>query len=175
MASLKRALDTKRCAVWLTAVAVALIGVGCTGSGCLEGRTGSPQVEFRSSSTGESIGLDSLAISGFDAPGDSLLMRPSASAQSSVSLPLRPDRSTTVWSISYERSELAAFGLRDTVTFDYRATPYFVSEECGVGYRFHLSRVTTTHRLIDSVVILDPLVTNITKPYVALYFRTASE
>lgn len=158
---------------------IGLLGAGlallcmsaCNSSGCIDGRSGVPKAEFRSSATGATIVVDSLRISGVDAPGDSAVIAPPA-ATSSVYLPLRADRHSTAWCIAYKQKALDHPALNDTLTFDYDATPYFVSDDCGVGFRYHINRLSCTDHLIDSVEIVDPLVTTADKVYVAIYFRT---
>lgn len=158
----------------LTAVVVAaatLLSGACTSGGCLDGRSGVPQAEFRSSATGAAITVDSLRISGVGAPGDSAMLAPSKRV-STVYLPLRADSHTTSWCISYCQKALDDPRLNDTLTFDYDATPYFVSDDCGVGFRYYINNLSCTDHLIDSVEIVDPLVTTADKVYVAIYFRT---
>lgn len=153
------------------ASALLLIVYSCNSSGCTEGRSGIPLVEFRSSATGEQIWVDSLQIYGIGAPGDSSIVKASTT-QSTVYMPLEADKSVTRWCIAYKRENLDYVSLIDTLTFRYSAYPYFVSEDCGVGYRFDISSLTTTYHLIDSVQLIDPLITNVDKTYVAIYFRT---
>lgn len=154
----------------LVASALAVFAWSCSSGGCIDGRSGVPKAEFRSSATGASIRLDSLRISGVGAPGDSAILQPSATI-STVSLPLRADSHITRWCIAYKQKALDDSGLNDTLTFDYDATPYFVSDDCGVGFRYYINNLSSTRHLIDSVEIVDPLVTTADKVYVAIYFR----
>ncbi|MDE6097730.1 MAG: hypothetical protein K2G24_02470 [Muribaculaceae bacterium] len=151
--------------------AVASVLAGCSSAGCIDGRSGVPQAEFRSSATGAVIRVDSLRISGVGAPGDSAVLSPPAFT-SFVYLPLKADSHTTSWCIAYKQRALDHPELNDTLTFDYDSTPYFVSDDCGVGFRYHINNLSCTSHLIDSVEILDPLVTATDKAYVAIYFRT---
>lgn len=153
------------------ATAALLVCAACSSGGCIDGRSGVPKVEFRATDTAAPIRLDSLRISGVDAPGDSAIMRPSATA-STVNLPLRADAHSTRWCIAYKQKALDDPRLNDTLTFDYDATPYFVNDDCGVGFRYYINNLSSTHHLIDSVEIVDPLVTTVDKVYVAIYFRT---
>lgn len=155
----------------LAACLLAIMAAGCNSSGCTEGRSGIPKADFYASATGAAITLDSLRVYAVGAPGDSAIMSPSQ-RESSVYLPLRSDATTTDWCIAYKQKHLEDLRLADTLHFEYTTDPYFVSEECGVGYRYHIDCLSTTNHLIDSVKLLDPLVTNIDKAYVAIYFRT---
>ncbi len=60
----------------------------------------------------------------------------------------------------------------DTITFDYQSLPYFASEECGAMYRYTINKVSYTTHLIDSVVMLDTLITNSLIPTVRIYYQT---
>ena len=88
--------------------------------------------KFRSSATGAAIRLDSLRISGVGAPGDSAIIGV-ATSTSFVNLPLKSDSHLTAWCISYKQKALDYPQLNDTLTFEYDTTPYFVSDDCGVG------------------------------------------
>lgn len=159
------------------AVAAVLLAAGlggCNSSGCTENRNALPLAEFYNSATGRAIGLDSLQISGVDAPGDSVLSAPGPSI-TQVYLPMRPTETQTVWCIAYKWRELDYPELNDTITFDYQTEPYFASEECGATYRYRITEMAYTEHLIDSVVIVDPLITNIDKAYFRIYFRGESD
>ena len=131
------------------------------------GCSGSPAVR----STGAAIRLDSLRISGVGAPGDSAIIGV-ATSTSFVNLPLKSDSHLTAWCISYKQKALDYPQLNDTLTFEYDTTPYFVSDDCGVGFRYYINNLSCTRHLIDSVELVEPLVTTVDQVYVALYFRT---
>ena len=154
----------------VAALAVLLCGA-CSSGGCIDGRSGVPKVEFRSSATGAAIRLDSLRISGVGAPGDSAIIGV-ATSTSFVNLPLKSDSHLTAWCISYKQKALDYPQLNDTLTFEYDTTPYFVSDACGVGFRYYINNLSCTRHLIDSVELVEPLVTTVDQVYVALYFRT---
>ncbi len=145
----------------------------CNTSGCTENRNAVPLAAFFNSSTGDAIGLDSVAISGVGQVNDSVLS-PAGSVVTQVYLPMRPTHNSVSWCLAYKWKSLDYPQLYDTITFDYTSTPYFASEECGAYYRYRIDRMECTDHLIDSVVIVDSLITNIDKVYLNIYFRVAS-
>ncbi len=145
----------------------------CNTSGCTENRNAVPLAAFFNSSTGDAIGLDSIAISGVGQVNDSVLS-PAGTIVNQVYLPMRPTHNSVSWCLAYKWKSLDYPQLYDTITFDYTSTPYFASEECGAYYRYLIDRMECTDHLIDSVVIVDSLITNIDKVYLNIYFRVAS-
>lgn len=155
--------------------AVAAVGLslaGCNTSGCVDNRNSVPLAGFRSIATGEAISVDSLAVAGVGAPGDSSLTDTRTAVQQ-VYLPFRSSRTSTSFSFTYLQKRLSALGIADTVTFDYVAEPRFVSEECGAMYYYRITGVSHTDWLIDSVAVADSLVTNLDRETIRIYFRTA--
>lgn len=147
---------------------------GCNTTGCTENQNSVPLAGFYSYNTGEAISIDSLAIGGLGAPGDSLLVAPSARA-SSVYLPFRSTESYTTFTIRYMQKALQEAGVYDQITFYYESQPWFASEECGAMYHYRITRVAHTYQILDSVGISDSLITNIEREDIRLFFRTASD
>lgn len=116
--------------------------------------------------------LDSLAIYGVGAPGDTLLSS-AGTLISQIYLPMRPTHQSVTWCFDYKWKYLDNPALNDTITIDYTSTPFFASEECGAFYKYRINRLDATSHLIDSVAIVDSVVTNIDKVYLNIYFRTA--
>ncbi|MBQ0069340.1 MAG: hypothetical protein KBT09_06250, partial [Bacteroidales bacterium] len=83
-------------------------------------------------------------------------------------LPLRATMNTTQWVV--EVAVTNGSTVSDTITLDYKSTPYFASAECGAMFSFELNNVTTTHNVIDSVVIRQKNVTNIKTENLRIYF-----
>ncbi|MDE6270421.1 MAG: hypothetical protein K2M12_06150 [Muribaculaceae bacterium] len=151
---------------------VALLGAGaCNTSGCLDNQSSLPLAEFRSSSTGKQISVDSLEVVGVDAP-DGDVLSPARPAKSQLYLPMRSTRSSTSWQFIYRQKALDYPEFIDIVTFDYESIPYFASEECGASYRYRVTRVDHTTHLIDSVRMVDSLITNVDQVSILIYFRT---
>lgn len=161
----------------LTAAATGLaIGcmalTGCNTSGCTENRSAVPIADFYSYTTGQAISLDSVQIHGIGAPGDSVLVRAGART-SQVYLPMRAQQTSTSWCLAYKWKDTDDPSLNDTVTFDYKAIPWFAGEECGAMYNYRILRVSHTTHLLDSVGVSDSLITNANIATLQLYFRTA--
>lgn len=148
--------------------------VGCNTSGCSDNHSALPLLGFYRSTTHASLTLDSLAIGGVGAPGDSLLVHPGENV-TQLYLPFRQDASVTSFYIRYAYASqgLDRPELNDTVTFHYSASPYFASEECGAMYQYRVHRVDYTRHLIDSVAVTDSMVTNIERERFQIYIRVA--
>lgn len=145
---------------------------GCNSTGCTDNQNSVPLAGFYSMATGDAIAVDSLAISGVGAPNDSLLVGPSERA-SEVYLPLRSGETSTSFVIKYMQKALAQYGIEDRITFYYEALPWFASEECGAMYHYRITRVSHTSQLLDSIGIVDSLITNVERETIGLYFHTA--
>lgn len=147
-------------------LALIVAATGCNTSGCLDNQSSIPLAGFYNSATGAAISIDSVNIGGVDAPNDSLLLAMGTSA-SEVYLPLRFSKDVTSFYIQYDTLGLWA----DTITMAYTAQPYFASEECGAMYRYTINHLTYTTLLIDSVTLVDSLITNADVERIRIYFR----
>ena len=145
---------------------------GCNSSGCTENRSSVPIADFYSSTTGQAITLDSVQIHGVGAPGDSILLS-AGKRTSQVYLPMRSQHTSTSWCLSYKWKYTDTPDLNDTVTFDYKAVPWFAGEECGAMYYYRVERVRHTTHLLDSIGVTDSLITNANIASLRFYFRTA--
>lgn len=144
---------------------------GCSSNECAENRNSLPYAGFFSSEeTPQSIELDSISIFGIGAPADALLAD-TARDLGRVYLPFRLEDNTTSFVFRYEQKNAP---LPDTVTFDYQSHPYFVSEACGAVYIYDISKITTTHHAIDSVVCPRNIIDNKSGLNINIYFRTQS-
>lgn len=153
----------------LAGVALLAAITGCNTSGCLDNGSSLPLAGFYNTA-GQAVEIDSLAIHGIGAPGDSLLVAP-GTAVSEVYLPLRSTSSTTSYVLHYAYQGLDSVAYNDTITFDYTSSPYFVSEECGAMYRYHIDRLAYTTHLIESIEITDSLITNTNLQRIKIYMR----
>jgi hypothetical protein len=147
---------------------------GCNTVGCTDLRSSTPLVAFYSSTTLTAISRDSLQITGIGAPNDSVLLAAGTSA-SQVYMPLRATQTQTSWCLSYKWQSTDYPQLNDTVTFTYKAQPWFASADCGAMYRFEIESVRHTKHLLDSVAVLDSLITNVDATQLQFYFRTSDE
>ena len=152
-------------------IAPALL-TGCNTAGCTDNQNSLPLAGFYSMSTGEAISVDSIAVWGVGAPGDSLLLSASTSA-SQLYLPLRSSADETSFCFAYRQTALDYEDFQDTITISYTSQPWFISEDCGAGYRHTITSLRHTYHLIDSVGLTDSTVTNIDREIMRIYFRTA--
>lgn len=155
----------------LTVVVSTLLGA-CNTSGCTDNQNSLPLAGFYSYRTLGAITVDSLDIGGIGAPGDSLLYQ-AGTPLTEAYLPFRSRETETAFFIEYRQSALR--GLRDTISFTYTSEPYFAGEECGAMLRYRIWRMTYTKNLIDSVGIVDSLITNLPVQQIHIYFPTAEE
>lgn len=162
---------------WSAVVAVAasiVSGVfsGCNTQGCTENRSALPLMGFYSNATGSRLTLDSLDMGGVNAPGDSLLIQ-SGSGASTIYLPFRYYSEETAFFFHYDYPEqgLDDPALNDTITFRYSTEPYFESEECGAYYIYTISECRYTTHLVDTVVIVDSVITNFDMERIQVFFR----
>ncbi len=159
----------------LLAAAVATLSAimaGCNAAGCIDNQNSIPLAGFYSMASGEAVSVDSLAVWGVGAPGDSLLLAPSAPA-SQIYLPLRAASRESAFCFAYRAKEFDYPQMQDTVTLTYTSHPWFISEDCGAGLRYRIDRLTYTRHLIDSVGVTDSLVTNVSPETIRIYFRTS--
>lgn len=161
---------------YFSLLALASIGwaTSCNTSGCTDNHSAIPLAEFYSSQTGKSVTLDILQIRGIGAPGDSVMLEHGTSA-SQCYLPMRPESDTTSWLISYYITDGEEADWSDTITLNYDRLPRFTSNECGVMYFYQVKSVETTHEFIDSVAVVDPLITNIDQVSLKIYFNTQDD
>lgn len=151
-------------------ILVSLLVWGCEDT-CNENRNALPLAGFYkvdADGRPESCRIDSLAVRGVGAPGDSVLS-PASETKSQLYLPFRidTDRTTYVFADAHKGSQL-----RDTVTFDYTRVARFASAECGVSYVFHVHDITWHGRLIDSVVCPKGFIDNDNVENLKIYFRS---
>lgn len=153
----------------LTLIAVCLLLGSCSTTGCLENQSSLPIGGFYSSATETTVSIDSLQIWGVGSPGDSMLVDGVASQ---TYLPLRSSATSSSFCFHYAQKELSNPALNDTLTITYTSRPQFVSEECGAMYFYEITSATITTHLVDSVVIVNPVVDNFDRETLKIYFRT---
>ncbi|MDE6170290.1 MAG: hypothetical protein K2F68_03925, partial [Duncaniella sp.] len=79
----------------------------------------------------------------------------------------------TKFYIKYLQKELNYPQFYDTVSFAYTSVPYFASEDCGAMYHYRITSLTYTTHVLDSVAVLDSLITNLERETIRIFFRTA--
>lgn len=154
--------------VFASAVAATAV-TGCNTTGCTDNQNSLPLAGFYSMSTKTAITVDSIGIGGVGR--DSLFYGPD-SRLSQAYLPFRSQYDETAYYIRYMSKALDYPELIDTLRFHYTSQPYFASEECGAMYRYTITRLDYTRHLIDSVGIVDSLITNAELERIHIYFRT---
>ncbi len=135
---------------------------GCSTEGCKNNRNSIPMAGFYDYATREPLTISGMGVNGVGAPGDSLLLDPSANAHQ-VYLPFRGSQTTASFRFIYG-------SVADRVTFTYESYPFFDGEECGAMWRYRISSVDHTGLLIDSVAVTDPLITNIERERIMIFF-----
>lgn len=161
----------------LNFILVAFITVACIsscGNGeCYDNQNTLPLAGFYSMQTKSAITVDSLTIYGIGAPGDSILL--DNGTKSSLYMPLPLSGNSTSYVFHYNQLALDYIELNDTLTIDYNSFPQFVSEECGVIYKYEVDKFSYTKHLIDSIAIPSMEFNNIDTEKIQIFFRTASE
>lgn len=148
----------------------AILLAGCNSSGCLDNRRSIPLACFYNAADGTTLTVDSLEVWGVDAPADSAVLE-SGTKASQLFLPMDPARNVTRWAIAYHYRGHDGAEDFDTISLAYDIIPYFASHECGAMYSYDITSLTYTTHLIDSIALLEPLVTNDGLPTMNVYFK----
>lgn len=164
---------------WLSKILIGVAAViatamitACNSDECYQNKNALPLAGFYSSQPDHAkLTVDSIQVTGVGVPGDSVLST-GKSRISELYLPFRLDSDTTKYLFRYIRKDLAAYGLRDTITFIYSREPRFVSSACGVSYAFVMKEIRHTSILIDSVACPAGEITNMATQNLQIYFRT---
>lgn len=168
MKLMKKYNGFKLCFLLLAGVWIALTVHSCDTDGCLDNRSSLPIAGFYSYELNSEYPIDSVTIGGIDAPGDSLLLRVGEQAKQ-IYLPFSSERKKVQFAICYKWQQAPD---PDTITFEYTTIPYFASEECGAMYRYTIDKYEYTTVLLDSMVVVDSLITNVEKVNIKLFYRT---
>lgn len=167
--------ESGHAAAMITAIWCAAFLTGCNSSGCLDNRNSLPLAGFYDASTGDAVSVSGLSIGGVGAPGDSLLADAGKNIHS-IYLPFRSTQDETTFVFSTKAKTNVAeepddMVLSDYVTFRYESIPYFASADCGAMYRYRILAVDHTSLFIDSVGIIDSLITNTDMERIKIYLR----
>jgi len=145
----------------------------CNSDTCSQNRSTLPLAGFYNDE-GTLIGLDSLIIYGIGGEPDSVIVAYPGTRISRVYLPMQPGSDLTTWVFSYKQKDLDFPELNDTLSLSCTSSPYFDSNECGVVMHYHLTHLTHTDHIIDSVAVTDSLFNNIDIERIKIFFRTTS-
>lgn len=148
----------------LVSVVAAAALVACSNEGCMNNRNSIPMAGFYLLDGEQSISVSKLEVYGIGSPGDSLLLD-TARSNHQIYLPLRGD-------LDRARFAFASGNLADTLTINYKSWPYFDGEDCGAMWRYELTSVSYNRTLIDSVLITDPLITNIERERLMIFLKS---
>ena len=152
---------------------IALFFVACSSNGCHENRSSIPKAGLYAYNIPTvTIKMDSVTLYGIGQKNDALILD-CARNVTSFTLPFRNDADTTQFVIQYDSYQLAAWGIRDTLTVIYERYPYFISGECGVVFNYAIDTVQYTRYLLDSVAVVTPEVTNQDIETMRLYYYVA--
>lgn len=152
------------------ALVMALLSA-CNSTGCIDNGSSLPLAGFYSSATKAKVTIASLTVGGVGAANDSLLINNSSASQ--VYMPFRASTSSVKYFFHYNQEGIDDYAHNDTIRFDYESIPYFASEECGAMFRYRITNVEHTSKFIESVEIVEPLVTNIEEERIHIYFITS--
>ena len=155
--------------VTLSAVATCMLHA-CNSTGCTDNKISLPLAGFYSYQTLQPVTIQNISVGAVNAPNDSLLIE--AGNASKLYLPFNIGENTTTFFIRYLDEGLNNPRYFDTVTFNYNRIPYFASEECGAMYQYEVVSYTHTSHHIDSVSVPRPVINNIDRESIQLFFRT---
>lgn len=148
-------------------IPVVAILCGCSTGACYDNQNSLPKAGFYSAATGDAVSVTGLAVGGLGAPNDSLLCAASETV-TEVYLPFRPEESTT-------RFTFKSGAFADVVTFTYETIPYFASADCGAVWRFRIRSVSWSGALIDSVAVVDSVITNVDSQQLKIFLNASGE
>lgn len=150
---------------WLHVVAglalMSALSVSCSSDGCTNNRNSIPMAGFYELSSGRQLSVSGLEVYGVGAPNDSLLLDTLRNSQQ-VYLPLRGAQTQT--SFMFKAGDVA-----DVLTLTYDSYPYFDGEDCGAMWRYVITGVDYDRTLIDSVLVTDPVITNIERERLMIF------
>ena len=168
MRYLKKYLD----AIGFLCLLAVLLPLEVCGEGsCDDNGSAVPLAWFYGSGTTQRATVGNVTVNAIGAPGDTVLIN--NGTVSEVSLPLRVSTDRTQWCFTFMTTD--SLFVTDTLTLTYRPIEYFASVECGAMYNFDLQKVTTTHHVIDSVLVTQPHVTNVEQVNLHIYVPIAEQ
>lgn len=150
--------------LWIVAAAAGLtLMASCSGEGCINNRNSIPLAGFYDLATEQKVSVSRMPVYGLGAPNDSSLLD-TARNSSQVYLPLRGAMTSTAFVFD-------GGPIKDTLTISYEAYPYYDGEDCGAMWRYLIHDVAHTRNFIDSVLVTDPLITNIERERLMIFLN----
>ena len=141
----------------------AMIVVSCNNDNCDGNSSGIPLAAFMKGNS--KVTINNLTVYGIGAPNDSAIIRKSNASQ--VYMPFRITATSCQYVLDYNDDDLD----NDTITFNYDIIPYFESRECGAMYNFNITSWEFTQNAVDSVKILNPMITSSDVVTINIYVR----
>lgn len=158
---------------FISAIIIVAIGISsCSNGECFDNQSTLPLAGFYSMQTKKSIQVDSLTIYGVGVKGDSILLDNGQATTLYMPLPLSANSTSYVF--HYNAKALDFVELNDTLTINYDCYPKFVSNECGVIYKYDVKDFSYTTHLIDSIAIPTMEFNNKDIEAIKIYYRTSS-
>ncbi|MCM1310475.1 MAG: DUF6452 family protein [Bacteroides sp.] len=155
---------------WIVMFVLGLTALAsCSGEGCTNNRNSIPLAGFYELDTEQQVSVSRMPIYGVGAPNDSSLVDTARSSQQ-VYLPLRGNQTQAAFVFD-------GGPLKDTLTINYESYPYYDGEDCGAMWRYLIHNVSHTNNFIDSILVTDPLITNIERERLMIFLKlpTAEE
>lgn len=133
----------------------------CSNDTCVDNGNSLPLAAFYHDKS--QVTVNNLTVWGIGAPGDTLMADNESLSQ--VYMPLRATAEQTKYAINYGGA------YNDTITFNYKAVPFFHSVECGAMYNFEIESLSHTTNGIDSVIMDEKVITNADKVNIRIYIK----
>lgn len=150
--------------LWVISLILALAALAsCSGEGCTNNRNSIPLAGFYSLPDEQKVTISRMPVYGLGAPNDSSLLDTTRNSQQ-VYLPLRGNKTQTAFVFD-------GGPVKDTLTINYESYPYYDGEDCGAMWRYLIHDVRYTRNMIDSVFVTDPLITNIERERLMIFFK----
>ncbi|MDF1560864.1 MAG: DUF6452 family protein [Bacteroidales bacterium] len=129
---------------YVIASVMAFLISSCSVQPCYEDTDPLMNTVLLASGTGESITADSLRVRGVSLTDTVEFV--DARSVTSFSVPLDPSSDLSLFYITVN-------GIHDTAAIYYTRQPHLVSPECGYTFLSIITGVTTTHNIIDTLII----------------------
>lgn len=138
----------------------------CGESDCSLTTNSYARFDFLDSKTHAAVKISNgVTVTGISQVNDSLLVDTLFNlAESSMSLPLSYTSRTT-YVMHYSET------LRDTIEVKHKTTPFVSNIECGTVMHYYVDGLRYTTNALDSVVLINPEITNEEKKNFNIYYR----
>ena len=121
-----------------------MVAESCADQACYDNTDPVMNTTILESGTGVTVKAGSIVVTGITATDTVEFVN--AKTVSSFSLPLDPGNDVSTFYIVLD-------GITDTAVISYTRHPHLVSAECGYTFVSELTGVSTTHNIIDTLII----------------------